>query len=174
MKGITWRGRALAVMTVALAVALVAVVGANATPPTREDLGTLQYEFSVDCSPYGFAFMDVVQGEQTNWIETFYDAQDNPVRTVMHGPFIETDTNSVTGKTLRFTGREVETVDLVAGTRTDVGQEFLMTDPGRGAVIHAIGRVVFDAPFHVSFEAGRQDVLHGDLDQLTCSALAAD
>ena len=174
MKGITRRARALALTIVALAVALVAAVGANATPPTREDLPTVHYAFSIDCSPYGFAFVNEVQGEQTNWIETFYDAQGNPVRTVTHGPFIETDTNSVTGKTLRFTGREVETIDLVAGTRTDVGQEFLMIDPGQGGVIHAIGRVVFDAPFHVSFEAGRQDVLHGDIDQLACAALAAD
>jgi hypothetical protein len=35
------------------------------------------------------------------------------------------------------------------------------------------GRVVFDAPFHVSFEAGPHDVLHGDVDQLACSALDA-
>jgi hypothetical protein len=172
MKRITWRTATVTI--IALAAGLVAAGSAGATPPTREDLGVIPYEFSVDCSPYGFAFMTVVQGEATIWIETFYDAQGNSVRTVTHGPFIETDTNSVTGKTLRFTGREVETIDLVAGTRTDVGQEFLMIDPGQGGVIHAIGRVVFDAPFHVFFEAGRQDVLHGDIDQLVCSALAAD
>jgi hypothetical protein len=34
--------------------------------------------------------------------------------------------------------------------------------------------VVHDAPYHVSFEAGHHEVLHGDIDQLACSALAAD
>jgi hypothetical protein len=36
----------------------------------------------------------------------------------------------------------VETFDLVAGTRTVFGKEFLMTDPGVGDVIHDVGRVV--------------------------------
>jgi len=45
--------------------------------------------------------------------------------------------------------------------------------PGTGAVIHDIGRVVFDAPFNVSFEAGPHAVLHGDIDALACDALAA-
>ena len=35
-----------------------------------------------------------------------------------------------------------------------------------------VGRVVFDAPFHVSFEAGHHPVLHGDIDALVCNALA--
>jgi hypothetical protein len=68
----------------------------------------------------------------------------------------------------------VNTYDLVAGTRTVVGKAFVMTDPGNGIVIQDTGRVVHDAPYHVSFEAGHHEVLHGDIDQLACSALAAD
>jgi hypothetical protein len=60
----------------------------------------------------------------------------------------------------------------------DVGTMFLMTDPGSGIVIQDVGRVVFDAPFHVSFEAGHHEVLHGGvgahLDELACNALAGD
>ena len=48
-----------------------------------------------------------------------------------------------------------------------------MTDPGKGIVIHDTGRVVLDAPEHVSFDAGIHEVLYGDIDQLACSALAA-
>jgi hypothetical protein len=36
----------------------------------------------------------------------------------------------------------VETFDLVEGTRTVFGKEFLMADPGVGDVIHDVGRVV--------------------------------
>jgi hypothetical protein len=95
------------------------------------------------------------------------------VKVVVHDGFIETDTNAVTGKTLPFTQTWVNTYDLAAGTRTVVGKAFVMTDPGKGIVIQDTGRVVFDAPEHVSFEAGQHEVLHGDIDELACSALAA-
>jgi hypothetical protein len=46
-------------------------------------------------------------------------------------------------------------------------------DPGKGVLILDTGRVVFDAREHVSFDAGQHEVLHCDIDQLACSALAA-
>jgi hypothetical protein len=168
------RSNHLVVLAAATAIAVLAIASAaQATPPTHEDIGTIPYEFAVDCSPYGFAFENQVVGEEEVSIDTFFDAQGEPRRVVVHDSFLETDTNSVTGKTMRFSGNRVETFDLVAGTRTVVGRSFVVTDPGRGIVIHDTGRVVFDAPFHVSFEAGPHDVLHGDVDQLACSALAA-
>jgi hypothetical protein len=174
MKGISWIKRTFVVASVVFAAALAVVAGAGATPPTREVLPVLDYEFPVDCSLYGFAFTLNVQGEATRWVETFYDAAGNPVRIVNHDTTNETNTNSVSGKTLRATARLVETLDLVAGTRTVVGQEFRMIDPGLGVVIQDMGRVVFDAPFHVWFEAGHHEALHGNLDQLACTALAVD
>jgi hypothetical protein len=174
MRCITWRGRAFAIATVALAVGLVAAASAGATPPTRENIGVIPYEFTVDCSPYGFAFSNEVKGEESLWVETFYDANGSPVKVVVHDGFTETDTNSVTGKTLTLSQTWVNTFDLVAGTRTVVGKALLMTAPGKGVVIQDTGRVVFDAPEHVSFEAGQHAPLHGDLDQLACTALASN
>src|SRR5262249_47820645 len=144
-----------AVTVVSLAAASVGAAGANATPPTNEQTVVIPYAFSVDCGPYGFAFSNAVQGTETDRFQTFYDANGNPVKVVDHGGFIESDTNSVTGKTLAFGQNWIETFDLVAGTRTDVGKEFLMPDPGNGIVIHDTGRVVFDAPDHVSFVSGQ-------------------
>ena len=164
--------RVLAVATVALAAGLAAAASASATPPTRENLGVIPYEFSVDCIPYGFAFANDVQGQESLWVETFYNADGNPVKVVVHDGFTETDTNSATGKTLPFSQTWVNTYDLVAGTRTVVGKAFVMADPGKGIVIQDTGRVVFDAPAHVTFEAGPHQVLHGDIDQLACTALA--
>jgi hypothetical protein len=146
---------------------------ARAASPTRDDLGSIPYTFTVDCGPYGFDFANHVQGTETLFVETFYDADGNPVKVVVHDGFTETDTNSVTGKSLPFSQTWVNTLDLVAGTRTVVGKAIVMTDPGKGIVIQDTGRVVFDAPHHVSFEAGRHEPLHGDIDQLACSALAA-
>jgi hypothetical protein len=163
----------LVAVAAALAVTLSIASAARAASPTRDDLGSFPYTFTVDCSPYGFGFANIVQGVETLFVETFYDADGNPVKVVVHDGFIETDTNSVTGKTLPFSQTWVNTYDLVAGTRTVVGKEFVMTDPGKGIVIQDTGRNVFDAPEHVSFDAGIHEVLYGDIDQLACSALAA-
>ena len=166
------KGRALTVAGVALA-ALVVTAASGATPPTRENIGVIPYEFTLDCSPYGFAFSIETKGEESLWVATFYDSNGSPVKVVVHDGFTETDTNSVTGKTLPFSQTWVNTYDLAAGTRTVVGKAFLMTDPGKGVAIQDTGRVVFDAPEHVSFEAGQHAPLHGDLDQLVCGALSS-
>ena len=164
---------ALVAVAAAVAVMLAIASAARAAAPTRDAIGPIPYNFTVDCGPYGFDFANIVQGVETLVVETFYDKNGNPARVVVHDGFIETDTNSVTGKRLPFSQTWVNTYDLVAGTRTVVGKAFVMTDPRKGIVIHDTGRIVFDAPEHVSFDAGIHEVLYGDIDQLTCSALAA-
>ena len=166
------KGWALAVTGVAV-VGLVVTATAGATRPTRENIGVIPYELTVDCSPYGFGFSNQVKGEESLWVETFYDARGNPVNVVVHDGFTETDTNSVTRKTLQLSQTWVNTYDLVAGTRTVVGKALLMTEPGKGVVVQDTGRVVFDSPGHVSFEAGQHAPLHGNLDQLVCTALSS-
>jgi L-asparaginase/Glu-tRNA(Gln) amidotransferase subunit D len=156
-----------------LAAALAAAASAAATPPTHDETVVIPYAFSVDCGPYGFAFSNVVEGTQTDRVQTFYDANGTPVKVVDHGQFTETDTNSVTRKVLGFSQSWIQTFDLVAGTRTVVGKEFVMTDAGKGIVIHDTGRTVFDAPDHVVFDAGHHQVLFGNIDELACTALSA-
>ena len=155
---------------VAVALALVAVAGA--TPPTSEDFETIPYSFEVSCAPYGLPFSNQVNGAETLRVDTFYDAAGNATKVVVHDSFRETDRNSVSGLTLPLTAARVETFDLLAGTRTVVGRSFLMTSRGAGAVILDAGRVVFDAPFHVSFAAGPHDPLFEGIDKLACNALA--
>ncbi|HKF32914.1 MAG TPA: hypothetical protein VKB37_11155 [Jatrophihabitantaceae bacterium] len=152
---------------------LVPAATATAATPDKGAVEVFPYQGSADCSPYGFTFDNNVKGQESFWVQTFFDTHGNPVKQVTHDSFSETDTNSVSGKTLRLSGKRVETLDFVLNTRTDVGIDFIMIDPGTGAVILDVGRVVFDAPFHVSFEAGPHPVLHGDIDQLACTALAA-
>jgi hypothetical protein len=159
---------AAGVATAALAIA----APAGATPPTHEDFGPVPYSFSIDCSPYGLDFANEVEGQESGFVETFYGNTGAPKKVVVHDSFRETDTNSVTAEQFDFAGNRVETFDLVAGTRTVVGRSALATDPGHGVVIHDTGRVVFDAPFHVSFSAGPHEVLYGDVDELACTTLA--
>lgn len=173
MKAATNIGYVLVAVAAALGVTLAVASSARAASPTRDNVGSIPYEFTVDCSPYGFGFSNIVHGVETLFVETFYGADGNPVKVVIHDGFIETDTNAVTGRTLPFSQTWVNTFDLIAGTRTVVGKAFVMTDPGKGIVIQDTGRVVFDAPEHTSFEAGQHEPLHGDLDELACNALAA-
>jgi hypothetical protein len=58
---------------------------------------------------------------ETLFVETFYDTDGTPVKVVVHDGFTETDTNSLTRKTLNFSQTWVNTYDLIAGTRTVVG-----------------------------------------------------
>lgn len=156
----------------AAAVALGLATGAGAAPPTHEDIGPIPYALEVSCAPYGLSFSNLVSGEETLRIDTFYDAAGNATKVVVHDSFRETDRNSVSGKTLPMTADRVETFDLLAGTRTVVGRSYLMTKPGAGVEILDAGRVIFDAPFHVSSAAGPHDPLFGDVDELACNALA--
>jgi hypothetical protein len=166
--------RRVTVATTAFAASLLLpAIAAAAAAPAKGPVEVIPYEFSVDCGPYGFAFDNNVQGEETVWVQTFFDTAGNPIKQVTHDSFSETDTNSVSGKVLRVSGRQVETLDFLASTRTVVGKHFLVTDPGAGLVVQDAGRVVFDPPpFHVAFEAGHHDGLHGNVDELVCNALA--
>jgi hypothetical protein len=124
--------------------------------------------------PYGLPFSNLVSGEETLRVDTFYDAAGVATKVVVHDSFQETDRNSVSGKTVPMSGNRVETFDLTAGTRTVAGRSSLVTSPGAGIVIYDTGRVVFDAPFHVSFASGGpHEVLYGDVDELACNALAS-
>ena len=156
----------------ALAVALTFVASAGATPPTHELIGPVPYTFDVSCAPYGLPFHNLVSGEETLRIDTFFDAAGNATTVALHDSFRETDTNSVSGKTLTAAANRLDTTDLVQGTRTVSGRSFMMTSSGAGVVIHDAGRNIFDAPFHVSFSAGQHEVLFGDVDELACNALA--
>jgi len=156
----------------ALAAALALAGGAGATPPTHENIGPIPYDFDVSCAPYGLPFSNLVSGEETLRIDTFYDAAGQATKVVIHDSFRETDRNSVSGKTLTASANRLDSTDLVLGTRTVSGRSFLMTSSGAGVVIHDTGRNVFDAPLHVSFSAGPHDVLFGDVNELACNALA--
>jgi hypothetical protein len=156
--------------TAATLTALAALAAASpaAGAPTTRQTESVPYEFAVDCGTFEIG----VRGVESLATQTFFDANGDATRVVTHDAFRETDTNSVSGAVVRFTGSRVETLDLAAGTRTLAGKEAQMTIPGQGDVIHDAGRVVFDAPFHVTFESGRHEVLHGDADALACDALA--
>ena len=59
-----------------------------------------------------------------------------------------------TDQTYTFQGARIVTLDLVTGTFTSVGNYRNVTQPGRGIVLHAAGREMFDENFDLVFSAG--------------------
>jgi hypothetical protein len=72
------------VAAAALSFALAIASPARATSPTRDNIGSIPYSFTVDCSPYGFHFSNIVQGVETLFVKTFYGTDGNPVKVVAH------------------------------------------------------------------------------------------
>ena len=85
------RSKHLLAFAAATAVATLAIAtAAQATPPAHEDIGTIPYEFTVDCNPYGFAFENQVVGEEEVTVDTFFNSQEEPRKVVVHDSFDET------------------------------------------------------------------------------------
>ena len=107
---------------------------------------------------------------------TFFDANGDVARTIVHNRFLDHFTNTVTGETLLNRGTFQETFIPVDGTDefTDTvdGHVFLATQPGSGIVIHDSGRVVFSPNEDVIFAAGHHaELVNGQFEELLCAAL---
>jgi hypothetical protein len=124
---------------------------AAATPPTVEtfhDEGTSPW---TSCE--GF---DIVVNFQVNIVErTFYDSSGAPVRIQAQIRGSGELVNTVTGASNTGSGPIVETVDLRAGTITQVGLLFHNNLPGEGVVALAAGTITFDLQTdEILFSAG--------------------
>ena len=109
---------------------------------------------------------------------TYFDRQENVVRTIAHNRFLDHFTNTVTGEKLLNRGTFQETFIPVDGSQdlfTDTidGHVFLATQPHHGIVIHDSGRVIFNPDeTEILFVAGHHDELvEHQFEALLCSAL---
>ena len=113
----------------------------------------------------------------TTFGTTFFDANGDVARTIVHNRFLDHFTNTVTGETLLNRGTFQETFIPVDGTDeftdTVVGHVFLATQPGHGIVIHDSGRVVFGPnEEEIFFAAGHHaELVDHQFEALLCSAL---
>jgi hypothetical protein len=112
----------------------------------------------------------------TTFGTTFFDANGDVTRTIVHNRFLDHFTNTVTGETLLNRGTFQETFIAIAGTdeftETIDGHVFLATQPGSGIVIHDSGRVVLSPDEDVIFAAGHHaELVNGQFEELLCDAL---
>lgn len=134
------------------------------------------YTLSVDCSAFGdFGFENEVEGTWRGRITDVFGSDGQLVETIFQTVFFETDTNSVTGKSLPLRGAVTETWDYTASTRTLAGKVYLGTDQGRGTYVQDTGRITITLDTgEATFVAGPHEAFFGGLDEIVCAALARE
>jgi hypothetical protein len=143
---------------------LLAASPANAAPPEREDVEVFHYSASQDCG----SFTNDYQGTVTVRLTFFLNSEGEPITEHKRVMLRETDTNSVTGKTILVRQSYTEIADLRTDIARYVGQVFMGI--GKGAhVIHDTGLWVFNADGVIRF-AGPHTVLQNG-DEVFCQAL---
>ena len=166
-----------------MAAAAVAVLGSSATAQgaMKErvvvERFTDSFAFSIDCAEFGpYAFENQVSGTQRIRVVEVLDQDGELLQTVFHIAIRETETNSVTGKSLRLSGTVREVWDYASNTRTLSGKVWLGNEPGQGTYVHDSGRITMTLDTRVaSFLAGPKEAFFGGgIDVPVCAALAAD
>jgi hypothetical protein len=148
--------RRLPTLTLLSAVILLAVPATASAQRPVVEVFSRPYVGSVPCSG---GFNDNFQGTFSRRVTTFFDASGNPV--TMHVRFSghETDTNSVTGKTIAARQSFTVVIDLATGTLSYHGQVWMSNGGGQGSLFQDTGNVVFDGDGNLIKEAGPHEVL---------------
>ena len=96
------------------------------------------------------------------------------LQTVFHLSLDETETNSVSGRSLPLHGVVHEVWDYAANTRTVSGVAYIGTERGQGTFMQDAGRITMSLDTHVAeFVAGPHEVFFGGgIDAVLCAALA--
>ncbi|MEX1103695.1 MAG: hypothetical protein WED87_05575 [Dehalococcoidia bacterium] len=154
---------------IALASAALIGVFALASPVAAMSPETEYFEFggagTQDCG----TFLNHFEGHGSARVTTYFGADGEPLRAIVHASGSETEVNSVTLKTLDVRFRSTIKIDFATGTWTETGASIIAVDREEGIVIHDTGRVVFDADGTIVFVAGPHDALEFDA---FCAALA--
>lgn len=160
----------------ALSAVVIAVIGgtisASAVPPTKDvyvDEGWFTIDFTgvTGCE----AFSEEMVSERATEV-TYYNKASVAVKMVLHGRFLGTITNSVTGETFRDHSSFTETYDLVKGTTTVSGSSYHYIVKGQGQVFAEVGhKITIDETGEISFQAGQDDFVQSDIAGI-CEALS--
>lgn len=132
------------------------------------------YAGSVDCADYGFAFKVEFEGDVKVRVTDIIAADGELLQTIIHVVFRETDTNSVSGKSLPLHQAANEVWDYASNTRTLTGAVFVGNSPG-GKWVQDTGRITITLDTRIAlFVAGPHEAFFaGGIDAVACRALAS-
>jgi hypothetical protein len=162
--------KSVAVAGVVAVGSVVGLFGASTASALPPQMSTFSFSEGgvIDCGTFVDPYTDFLTGTRT----LFFDSEGNLVRVVFQVEHHSNDSNSVTGLVLHEHGHYTLTVDLLAGTVTQAGNDAIITRPGTGVVVQNVGRLVFDFDNNLLFFAGARqhnEFLEGE--QLLCEAL---
>jgi hypothetical protein len=159
------------------AVVLLAASTANASAPLQFGPFTDTYDFiGMNCDGFDIR----IQGSETQRFTVFFDNSGDVARVVKHDSAPrDTLTNTVTGEAIVVRAEFDETMTPIPGidegTKTIVGFRYLVDEPGVGATVRDVGRIVY-GDFEqtiVLWEAGEHDLaLDSSFEPTFCPLLA--
>jgi hypothetical protein len=155
----------LATLTLAVLFMLALAPTAQARPPLVETF-TDTYADEQPCNGFTNEYRGSVHVRSTR----FFKGGDL-VRVRDRVRVRETDTNSVTGKTIAVRANYSVVENRVKGTLAFNGVVYISTSPGEGVVIQDTGKVVFDAEGDLVKVAGPHEVLETN-GEIFCTALS--
>ena len=160
------RWAVVALSALALATVQLGASWAQAAAPKFHET-TYRFTGRVDCG----SFVDRYSDRYRVATRTFLGPSGRAVRKIEHVRHTSTDRNSVTGLVVHQHDRYNVVTNLRNGTIRVAGGIFRINRPGKGMVIHDVGRIVMDKQQNLVFTAGRHDVL-GKASTVFCKALA--
>jgi hypothetical protein len=107
----------------------------------------------------------------------YYNEEGNVTQGIFHIRLVGTLSNSMTGTSVPEEAHYTETQtfatpgDFSTVTTTITGQDFKVTLPGGGLILHHVGRVVFAPDGTITFEGGPHQTLDNQVQKL-CAALS--
>ena len=119
---------------------------ASASPPEHfVSAKNVDFSFTADCG----AFEASVSGVFSDRFTVFFDAEGDVSRfTEFVSAPHDVWTNTTTGASFTVRGHFVQVAERIPGTdvftRTVTGFRYLVNEPGSGAVIRDVGRIVYD------------------------------
>ncbi len=149
--------------------------GATGKERVLVDSFTESYAFVIDCADFGdYAFENRVEGTLRVRVTEVLDRNGTVLQTVFHFVLQETETNSLSGKSLPLKGALQEVWDYASSTRTLSGAVFIGTTPGSGTYVQDTGRITMTLDTReAQFVAGPHEAFFGGgVDAAVCAALA--
>jgi hypothetical protein len=159
----------LAAAAAALA-ALAISAGAGAGTRTKETFEFSDpFSGSFDCG----TFMATFSGQDHGRVDTWFDANGDPIKQEGHLESPEIDVNTATGKAVEVRTRLNVHMDFVPGTISITGVRNLATEPGRGVVVQHVGRVVIGPDgTPISLSGKYPEFMEGYMSEDFCAALS--
>jgi hypothetical protein len=153
-----------------LAVVIAAFAFASKASAATPSMGTFtSTDTEIDGISLVCGFPVIATTTESGRFQVFFDQSGNPIRLQVEES--GSGTFTANGLSVNQTNHQINIVDLVAGTNTQIG--LLLHVSSGGTLFNERGLLIFDSNGNLTFEAGPHPSLDGDIAvlQRLCAAL---